>query len=323
MADAASFWDREVREPVHTGWMTIEPIRFYINERISGDRHLWPLDWFQKRFPRRFDRALSIGCGTGALERDLVRRDIAGRIDAFDGSAASIAIARRFASDDGLLDRVRYFVADFNRPALPQRQYDAVFMHQSLHHVEKLEKLLMAVLGTLKPEGLLYLDEYIGPSRTFWNDVTVAPYRSSYRRIPRPLRRSDELPMPIQPDDPTEAFRSGEIVEQLAIGFRTEDFRGYGGAILSVIGAYLHLSAMPGDAVEELIVSDRAASRDFYAIIVARPKRGSARAIARFRYFIEPKIKRIGRVFRSVLLPRRMRPRDTSAASTTRDLPKT
>ncbi|MGZ7030741.1 MAG: class I SAM-dependent methyltransferase [Thermoanaerobaculia bacterium] len=323
MVEAASFWDREVHEPVHTGWMTIEPIRFYINERIAGDRHLWPLDWFQRRYPRRFARVLSIGCGTGALERDLVRRGVAGTIDAFDGSVASIAIARGEAANERLLDRIRYFAADFNRPSLPRRRYDAVFMHQSLHHVEKLEKLLMAVLLALKPDGVLYLDEYIGPSRTFWNDETVAPYRARYQRIPRAFRRSDELPLPIQPDDPTEAFRSGEIAGQLAIGFRTVDFRGYGGAILSVIGAYLHLGALPAEMVRALIESDRAAARDFYAIIVATPKRGPARETARLRYYVEPKLKRIGRAFLAIVPSRRTRRRDTAAASTTPDLPTT
>jgi len=307
MKEGASFWDREVHERTHTGWMSPEAIRFYINERVSGDPHKWPLDWLQRRYTGRWERALSIGCGSGALERDLIRRDIAQSIDAFDASAASVAVARQDAAGERMLDRIRYFVADFNRPALPDARYDAVFMHQSLHHVEKLEKLLRAVLQTLKPNGILYLDEYIGPSRTFWNDDNVEPYARLYRSMPRSMRRWDELPPPIQPDDPTEAFRSGEILDQLALGFTTEEFRGYGGAVLSIIGPGLNIDDLPGETMRQLIERDRTAQPAFYAVIVARPKRGVARELARLRYFIEPKLKRIGR--ESHHLARRLRRR--------------
>jgi SAM-dependent methyltransferase len=301
--------------------MTPERIRFYVNERISGHRHLWPLDWLQHRFPHPFRRALSIGCGTGALERDLVRRNLVASIDAFDGSIASVSVARRAAAEHQMLDRVRYFAADFNRPCLPKHRYDAVFIHQALHHVEKLERLFSAILEALTPGGVLYLDEYIGPSRTFWDEETVAPYRARFASYPRAVRRSEELPLPIQPDDPTEAFRSGEIVDQLAVGFVTEEFRGYGGAILSVIGPRLNLDALSEETLSDLIVSDRAADRDFYAIVVARPKPDFARGLAKLRYFIEPKLKRIGREARNLLRRLPMRPRETKPPSTGRDGP--
>jgi SAM-dependent methyltransferase len=196
-------------------------------------------------------------------------------------------------------------------------------MHQSLHHVAKLEKLLLGVLDALKADGILYLDEYVGPSRTFWDDENVAPYAARYVSFAREVRRWDALPPPIQPDDPTEAIRSGEILDQLAVGFETEEFRGYGGAILSIIGPGLNIDDAPPETLAELIESDRLVRPDFYAVIVARPKRGAGRELARVRYFIEPKVKRIGREVRDLLLLRRLRRRDTSAASTTPDPPKT
>lgn len=311
--NGSSFWDREVHAPTHNGWMDPIPVRLYINERITGDAHLWPFDAVQRVYPMRYNRALSIGCGTGALERDLIRRDMCGHVDAFDASVASIAIARSAAAGEQVLDRIRYFVADFNEPALPGNAYDAVFIHQALHHVGKLEKLLRAVLKTLKPNGLFYLDEYVGPSRDEWSDHEFEPYAEQFRKFPRALRRSDELPLPIHPDDPTEAIRSGEIEHQLRIGFNIEHFRGYGGAILSVIGPQLRMESAPPDLLGQLIELDRAARRDFYAVIVARPKQGIAKRVARMRYFIEPKVKRIGREIARRATPQRTRPPRTSA----------
>ena len=283
------------------------PVRLYINERITGDAHLWPFDAVQRVYPKRYERALSIGCGTGALERDLIRRDMCGHVDAFDASVASIAIARRAAADEHVLHRIRYFVADFNEPAFPHAKYDAIFIHQALHHVGKLEKLLRAVLSALRPGGLFYLDEYVGPSRDQWSDEEFEPYAAQFKTFPRALRRTDELPLPIHPDDPTEAIRSGEIEEQLRIGFDIEHFRGYGGAILSVIGPALRMESAPPDLLNQLIERDRTAARDFYAVIVARPKQGAAKSIARMRYFIEPKVKRIGRELRRLAPPKRKR----------------
>jgi SAM-dependent methyltransferase len=113
---AAAFWDRESTTPTHVSWMENSAVREYINGSFGGT---WPLDWFQAEFPGlRFDRALSIGCGTGGLERDLIRRDLCGRIFALDGSIQSLAIARREAEASGMSSRISYFASDFNEPIL-------------------------------------------------------------------------------------------------------------------------------------------------------------------------------------------------------------
>src|SRR5439155_14466343 len=143
---AENFWDREGSSTAFhaTNWMQNPTVHEYINASIGTPEHpLWPLDWFEQWLgDRRFKRALSIGCGTGALERDLVRRNLCDRVDAFDGSLTSLAIARDEARRAGVDRRVGYFVSDFNRPAHPRRRYDVVFVHQAMHHVAKLEKLM-------------------------------------------------------------------------------------------------------------------------------------------------------------------------------------
>src|SRR5262249_50892993 len=131
---------------------------------------------------------------------------------------------------------IRYYAADFNEPALPRSHYDAVFFHQSLHHVGKLEKLLKAVLLALKPEGLLYLDEYVGPSRTAWVDASLLRHqREFYAAVARDVRKRDDVPVPIAYDDPSEAIRSGEILAKLRVGFELEQQRDYGGNLLTLL----------------------------------------------------------------------------------------
>ena len=192
LPSATKFWDAEVVERRHSEWMGCLEVRESLHTLIGGHEGSWPLDWLEKRLAgRRLPRALSIGCGTGALERDLVRRGISERVDAFDGSVGSLAIARAEAQREGFADRLRYFAADFNEPVLPHGAYDLMLFHHSLHHVGKLEKLLPAVMHALKPDGYLYLDEYVGPSRHYWNDERFARQRALYKQlVPREARKA-------------------------------------------------------------------------------------------------------------------------------------
>lgn len=300
--EATRYWDREVVEQVHQSWMSHPRVRAYINGAVSGSPDRWPLDWLESFLGgRRFARALSIGCGAGGLERDLLRRGLCAEIDAFDGSAGSIRIAREEAAKAGYADRVRYFVGNFNEPVLPRGAYDAVFAHQSLHHVAKLEKLFRAVLLAMKPEGLLYLDEYVGPSREQWNAATFAAHRALFDLIPERNRLVSVLPLPIEVDDPSEAIRSDEILRELQVGFDIVERRDYGGNLLAPIFPYLETT---DELVDALITAEQellsAGQESFYTIIVARPKRGAGAALANARYFAVPKLKRVGRELRQM-----------------------
>jgi SAM-dependent methyltransferase len=287
MGEATSFWDREIHEPQHSSWLHDWWLREYANEQIGGDIPLWPMDWFQRWLGgRTFERALTIGCGTGGLERDLIRRDLVDRIDAFDGSMASLAVARKTAAEEGLQSRIRYFAADFNLPALPANAYDLILFQQSAHHVLRLERLFCSVLRALKRGGLIYLDEYIGPSRFDWNEAMMEPYRRVYFALDPSLRAWDTLEVPVMVADPSEAVRSSEIEDQLAIGFDVLQRRPYGGNLVSVI--YPALRSLPENVRSDLLAEERrwlaAGARPFHAVIVARPRRGLHGVIGQVRY---------------------------------------
>lgn len=286
---AETFWDREVVAPTHTSWMEHPRIREYILRSIArSEEGLWPVDWFTRWLgPRRFARALSIGCGTGPFERDVVRKNLVDRVDAFDGSTNSLRIARETAQSEGMGSRIRYFAADFNAIPLPRAAYDIVFIHQALHHVAALEKLLPGIMAALEPEGLLYLDEYIGPSRTDWNDRLIAPHRRLFATLPAEAKRTPSLALPIQADDPSEAIRSSEIMPLVRAGFDVKEIRGYGGNLLSVLYPAVDLDRAPG-ALDSIIAEEKRilglGEMPYYAVIVAVPKQGLARRAASVRY---------------------------------------
>lgn len=289
MADAASFWDTEIVVRQHHEWMAHPLVRQHMNTLLGGATPRWPFDMFQDWLAgRKFQRGLSIGCGGGALERDIIRRNLCRHVDAFDGSMVSIALAASEARKEGFDKRISYYVADFNRPVFPRNAYDIVFFHQSAHHVSELELLYAEILRTLKPNGILYLDEFVGPSRDWWHDALLAPQRAIYSQIPPEQRLYDELPYPIQMDDPSEAVRSAEIEAYLGVGFRTVMRRDYGGSLLAVILPAVRPEAVDEAMLQWLIEEEKkllaSGEKSYYAVIIAQPKSLLRRLKAPFTY---------------------------------------
>lgn len=307
MRDATSFWDREMSAPTHVSWLENDVVRRYVNHSMTGSETQSAVEWFHARFPQRFDRGLSIGCGSGGLERDLVQRGVCARMDAFDGSMASLAIAQQEAVRAGLSNSIHYFAADFNDPVLPKNAYDIVFVHQALHHVAELERLYAVILESLKSGGLLYFDEYIGPSRFDWNDRLILPHRAVYDRLPASVRTQETLLYPIQPDDPSEAFRSSEIMELATIGFEPVERLDYGGNLLSVLFPAIDWSNAGAELVERLIATEkkwlRTGERPYHTVLIAKAKQGSARETALLDYASVARRNRLRRAVMQVVRP--------------------
>lgn len=285
------FWDRHhhISEDADF-WMAHPGCREAINRRVSGALGAYPLDHLYATSGRpQFRRALSLGCGAGRLERAMARLGIAAEMDAVDGSAVSIDIARQNASEEGLLN-IHYRVADLNRVRLPRGLYDAVVFHQSLHHVGSVEKLLERVHASLKPNGLLFLDEWTGPSRFEWNQARLARASSLFASIPARWRKWPELRAPIEVNDPSEAIRSSAILPAVHRLFDVLLERPYGGHLVSVLLPQIERSSLPPSDLDAMIsewlgIEDADLERDpgssYYTAILAAPRTGAASFAAR------------------------------------------
>jgi len=260
-----TYWD-ELEHHTDTSaiWMAHPLVRGAINRRITGDPSKWPIPALLEGM--RFKTALSIGCGTGGLERSLVDAKIVEDMTGIDSSQAVLAEARRLGSS------IRYQVADA-RTFLPGRTYDAIFFHQSLHHFDHLDDLMSLVRNALSPRGILYVDEYIGPSRDEWTPAKLLRPNLAYRLLPIGTRRAKIVRAPINHEDPTEAIRSSQIVSAIEKRFRIVERHNYGGHLLSLLYPNMERrSPRFDDAVRELIgQEDRSLDRSFYAVITAAP----------------------------------------------------
>lgn len=249
-------------------------------------------------------RAVSLGCGFGALERSLAAAGTIREIDAYDIAPAAIAEARRLAAEAGF-HGLRYHLADLDDKMddFPRGEVDVVFAHSSVHHVARLEALFAAVAAMLKPGGIFHLNEFVGPTRFQWTDAQIAAVNDFLEALPPRLRRlpsGQPRPLLTRPTvadmiavDPSEAIRSAEIIPLLGQCFDIVELRELGGALLHLGLGDIAQNFDPGSpedrgvleaffAAEDLAMRDGVVGSDFAVITaVARPPAPALRMDAR------------------------------------------
>lgn len=119
------------------------------------------IDLFEQFARRAGPRLLELGCGTGRVLVPLCQRGLA--VTGVDVSSAMLDVARRKASDAGVLHRARLVRGDIrDLRALGDGQYDLAFSAiNSFLHLETLEDqraALRAVAHLLRRDGLFVAD---------------------------------------------------------------------------------------------------------------------------------------------------------------------
>ena len=163
------------REPLEeNGGFYVSPLlRPYIIETAFGkeqvDLHsnneFYPVDIFIEKFLRNrpVRSTVSLCCGFGNVERYFATRlPSVEYCLGLDLSEGALAHARQRAQ--GATARFEYSSADLNDYDWQPNCYDLVIANGALHHLKNLEGVLDGIRRTLKPGGLLYACEYVGPS---------------------------------------------------------------------------------------------------------------------------------------------------------------
>jgi SAM-dependent methyltransferase len=191
---------------------------------------------------------LSIGCGNGALERDLFRLHAFHHCDAIDIAPAAIEAAIREADVIGAKS-IHYSVTDVEKAGLPEGRYDAVWFNGSLHHIRELETVCERVRRSLKPGGWLFFNEYVGANHFAFGPQQCAAIAQAFALIPERYRLSfangsfgevqhvAPLPDPVEVarTDPSEAVRSQDILKVVEDYFEFRTVNSCGGSLLQFL----------------------------------------------------------------------------------------
>jgi 2-polyprenyl-3-methyl-5-hydroxy-6-metoxy-1,4-benzoquinol methylase len=292
----SEYWAKDRSGIRPHSWLEHPTMLSFLRRRVSGDPNLSTAAWFKQQFfLEPVELGLSLGCGFGGFERAAIDLGIAKQFHANDLSKGAIEKAQIAAREAGLKKKIKYRVGNLDECSLPAGAYDAIFAMSSAHHVFHLENLFRQCRDALKPEGLLFLDEYIGPNRFRSSPLEMEIINKLLGVLPPRYRKNLFLndgstidryvPSPVdhfEKVDPSEAIRSAEIINTLEMYFDIIKFRPYGGGILhmlfsGIMGnfdeqsdsdvALLNVLATLEETLEQV-----GAIETHFAVIVARPR---------------------------------------------------
>jgi SAM-dependent methyltransferase len=269
----AGRWSRLASEAfVHDleriSWTGIPQIHLNHNYLITGARETYWIEWMRDRFftGSYAGDALSLGCGAGHLDRIFKRCGLGFRsFTGIDISEGAIDRARALADEVGLAPAIRYVAEDLNRCELPPRSFDFIYFFQSLHHVEALEHVLEQCQRALRSDGLLMVNEFVGPSRFQWTSRQVEMANALIASLPEDLRRDlqsgglkTEVVSPtvrhMVEHDPSEAVRSAEIEQLVKACFDVKNEWNWGGTLNHLVLQDIAGNFDPGNALHLAII---------------------------------------------------------------------
>jgi SAM-dependent methyltransferase len=234
---AEQHWDKAVgrhREPF-AHWESPAPIQRRLNWIVSGDERINSVQWFVNKFGP-FKKVADLGCGDGVLIMALSAIARGTAIDAYDFSQASIDRSRERA---GAVPNLSLRKFDLNREKLPTAAYDAIFATGTMHHIEKLDFCFTSMFDAMKPDGMLWLNDYFGPSRFQWSDTQMRLANELLSLVPEKWRLSNAVirfdAKVIEDIDPSEAVAPHVIDDALFAHFEIIRKVPRGGTLLAPI----------------------------------------------------------------------------------------
>ncbi len=118
-----------------------------------------------KLVDEKFKTALEIGCGIGATTKKLVKHFPKARLIAIDYDSLQAARARKELAN---FQNIEIEEADATNLPFAAETFDAVFVFNTLHHIQNYEEAVKEISRVLKQGGFLYL---MDEGRTFFNPV--------------------------------------------------------------------------------------------------------------------------------------------------------
>lgn len=309
---ASRYWDEHVKlhgeSSVPVNWLESPLVHDCCLKNLQeGDKLLsisqWVLWVKEKYVPSGLNYGLSVGCGEGSLERQAIVSNICSKFDAYDISTKSIEIAKRLSENAGLTACINYHVADINNVLLDKDKYNIIFVGAAMHHFSNLEHILKELRKSLKPNGLLILLEFVGPSKFQWTDKQLGIINELLKILPERLkidvrsgRLKEEVKRPsikfMNETDPSEAIRSSDIIPLVYKMFNVEERIDFGGTILHMLldGIIANFNHKKEEDVailrflgyvEDILIREKVLKSDF-TLIVAKNTKSNSKNIIRW-----------------------------------------
>lgn len=236
----AEFWDHHQTADSSEYWMNIKQVRRSILTRLTGSPDL---SWYTQQINDRegtFGQVLAFGDGFGMIgEAYVLKKKVSGVINLNISSGE----AQRFIK---IMESVEMQVPyrnvmadgncfDFSTLGL----FDTIIDVGAFHHLEKFEQAFPRLNQVLKPDGLMYVDEYVGPSRFHFNQKVIDLINEQLEKLPdclilnrKKVSTDDFIQLWQNGLDHSEGIRSGELDAALREHFKLLKYDYAGGTFL-------------------------------------------------------------------------------------------
>ena len=231
-------------------WWQHPAIIRHINRNVCGK----PVDGFSEGLNLRarallegrrpLQTGISVGCGHGMKEMKLLQHGIVQSFDLYELAETRIATGQELAKKQGFEKAVRFIQGDAFQLASEPEQYDLVHWNNSLHHMLNVEEAVEWSWRVLKPGGLFYMDDFVGPDRFQWTPIMLLAATAVRQSLPdrflaNPLDPGTLLcrvmlkvdAEKLRQSDPSEAADSGRILACLKARFPGAEVMLTGGVI--------------------------------------------------------------------------------------------
>jgi len=239
-------WEHISSAPIN--WWDIPLVHQRWNLLMTGDERVDYPEYVSRRYfhNRASIRALSLGCGIGTKELRWAQACRISQLDAYDLSPSRIAAAASRAAAKGMTDRVHFAVGDVHRLQFAAASFDLIVLDGSLHHFSPVRSVLASAREWLTPDGILVVNDCVGPSRFQWTNTQIDLINALLAKIPPGYRarwKSDSVKkkvyrpgwLSMRISDPSEAADSSDIVPALREIFSIVEWKEYGGAVLQLL----------------------------------------------------------------------------------------
>jgi ubiquinone/menaquinone biosynthesis C-methylase UbiE len=239
----AKAWNTD-GELTQKNWWSIPAVQRHWNKLITGDMKREYSEYLVEKYlsDKSNLKLLSPGCGTGGKELKFASFDNFSRIDAFDLSPQRIKVAKQNAEERGI-KKIQYMVSDTESFEFGRDKYDLILLDSYLHHVKKLNVILNKIYYSLQNDGIIVINDYVGPNRFQWGKAQLKTANEALLKIPQAFRRrwgTNKIKSRIyRPgilrmilSDPSEAVNSENILKEVRGRFKVLEEKPYGGNIL-------------------------------------------------------------------------------------------
>jgi len=291
------YWDEQVEAakemPPNSAWWNSPIVIRHINKIACGE----PLDRVHAGFHKRIDemlagtprprKALSVGCGVGTKEMDLLALGSIDMFECYEVSGDAAASGNSIARERGLGSSFVIHHADAFAADLPD-DFDLVYWNNSLHHMMDTREAVRWSRDRLKPGGLFAIDDYVGATRNQHSQALVDWGSKLMASLPDHLRKhwngKDIMPpfvgrvdpQELEKIDPSECADSASILPAIYEFFPDPQVIKTGGAAYFV--ALMHtfhnfVSESEVQLLENILKSDAEAPDEVetqYAIVLAK-----------------------------------------------------